>query len=251
MGLSASYRPGVDTVRLAFDLGVNFFFGYGFDRQLATGLTPLLRSHRESIVLATGAYNYIFAHSNIRTACEKRLRQFKTEYLDILMFLGVMKEQQFPPRVLDEMIRLREEGKALRIGLSTHDRKLAGQLASRGALDVLMIRYNAAHRGAETDVFPHLHRHDPGLVSYTATRWTALLRRPRTWPEHEALPTAEQAYRFVLSDPHVDVCLTAPRNAAELRENLRTLKTGPLNDDEMVFMRRFGDAVHAQRRWFM
>lgn len=251
LGFSASYRPGVEAVRTAFDLGITFFFGYGFDRQLTTGLAPLLRSHREKIILVTGAYNYLVAHSNIRRACEQRLRRFGTEYLDVLMFLGVMKERQFPRRVLDEMIRLRDEGKARWIGISTHDRKLAGRFAAEGVLDVLMIRYNAAHRGAESDIFPHLQHHDPGLVSYTATRWTALLRRPRGWPQSEPVPTAAQAYRFVLSNPHVDVCLTAPRSAAELRRNVDALHQGPLDEEEMMFMRRFGDAVHAQKRWFM
>ena len=251
LGLSASYRPGTETIRHAFEEGVNFFFGYGFDRQLTTDLRPMLQSHRERVILATGAYNYIFGHSNIRKICEKRLRQFRTDYIDVFMFLGIMKEREFPARVLEEMCRLREEGKARWLGVSTHDRTLAGRLAEAGVLDVLMIRYNAAHRGAETDIFPHLQRHDPGLVSYTATRWTALLRRPRGWPRDEQIPTAGQAYRFVLSNPHVDVCLTAPRSKRELQENLAALRQGPLSDEEMSLMRHFGDAVHARRKWFM
>ena len=38
----------------------------------------------------------------------------------------------------------------------------------RNELDVYMIRYNAAHRGAEHDIFPHLAAYNPGVVSYTA-----------------------------------------------------------------------------------
>ena len=53
-----------------------------------------------------------------------------------------------------------------------------------------MIRYNAAHRGAEQDIFPHLAAHDPGVVSYTATRWSYLLRRPKGWPKDGRVPTA-------------------------------------------------------------
>lgn len=251
LGFSASYRPGIDAVRFAFDHGVNFFFGYGFDRQLIRGLTPIMQSCRDRVILATGAYNYILGHSNIRRTCEQRLRQFRTDYLDVLMFLGVMKPEQFPPRILDEMVRLRDEGKARWIGISSHDRVFAGRLAAQGALDVLMIRYNAAHRGAETDIFPHTYHHDPGIVSYTATRWTALLRRPRGWPSGEPVPTAGQAYRFVLSNPHVDVCLTAPRSIEELRLNLEALREGALTGDELSLMQRFGDAVHHRRRWFM
>jgi aryl-alcohol dehydrogenase-like predicted oxidoreductase len=137
------------------------------------------------------------------------------------------------------------------MGLSTHDRKLAGRLAADGAIDVLMIRYNAAHRGAEEEIFPHLEPHRPGVVAYTATRWTALLRRPRGWPKDGRVPTAGECYRFVLSSPHVDVCMTAPRSVQELEQNVAALAHGPLDEDEMAFLRQFGDAVHAQRRWFM
>jgi hypothetical protein len=42
------------------------------------------------------------------------------------------------------------------IGTSIHDRKRAGQLALDSELDLLMIRYNAKHTGAEADIFPHL-----------------------------------------------------------------------------------------------
>lgn len=167
------------------------------------------------------------------------------------MFLGVMKPEQFPENVLEEMVRFRDEGKVRAIGISTHHRRLAGELAARGALDVLMIRYNAAHRGAETDIFPHLAAHDPGVVSYTATRWRQLLRRPSGWPERSPIPTAGQAYRFVLSNPHVDLALTAPTSVEQLDENLAEVAKGPLANDEMAFMRDFGDAVHRIRKWFM
>lgn len=251
LGLSASYRPGRETVFRAVDEGVNFFFAYGFDSHMIKALREVMKTRREKIVLATGAYNYIFAHSNPRKALEKRLRQFGTDYLDVLMFLGVMKPGELPARVLEEMVKLREEGKARRIGISTHDRKFAGQLAREGVLDVLMIRYNAAHRGAETDIFPHLAPHNPGIVSYTATRWTRMLRPPKGWPADQPIPTAGMTYRFALNNPAVGVVLTAPRSMAEFSENLSAVRNGPLTDEEMAFMRRFGDAVYGRKEWFM
>lgn len=251
LGLSASYRPGRETVFRAVDEGVNYFFAYGFDSQMVKALREVMKTKRETIVLATGAYNYVFSYSSPRKSLEKRLRQFGTEYLDVLMFLGVMKPKELPPRVLDEMVKLREEGKARWIGISTHDRKFAGQLAREGLLDVLMIRYNAAHRGAETDIFPHLTAHNPGVVSYTSTRWTRLLSRPKGWPADQPVPTAGMAYRFVLNNPVVGVVLTAPRSLAECNENIAAVRKGALDDEEMAFMRRFGDAVYGRKEWFM
>jgi len=146
---------------------------------------------------------------------------------------------------------LREDGKVRFVGMSCHDRAFAGRLASEGTLDALMIRYNAAHRGAERDIFPNLREHNPGLISYTATRWTALLRPPRLWPKSGRVPSAGDCYRFVLSNPNVHVCLTAPRNLRQFEENISALESGPLPDDEMQFMQSFGDAVYRSKKWFM
>jgi len=250
LGLSASYRPGIPAVRRAHERGVNLFFAYGFDSHMVKAMREILPKHRESTVLVTGAYNLIIGYPNIRRTLERRLRQFRTDYIDAFLFLGVMKEKEFPPKAREELVKLRDEGKVRAIGLSTHDRAFAGKLAKSGEVDVLMIRYNAAHRGAEQDIFPQLAPHNPGVISYTATRWTALLRRPRTWPRSEPLPAPGQLYRFVLSNPNVHVCLTAPRNGKELEENLAALEAGPVSEAEMDFLRRFGDAVYSARKGF-
>jgi aryl-alcohol dehydrogenase-like predicted oxidoreductase len=58
-------------------------------------------------------------------------------------------------------------------------------------------------------------------------------------------------YRFVLSNPHVDVCMTAPSNPRQLEQNLAALRRGPLPEDDMQFMREFGDCVHARYKRFL
>ena len=251
LGLSASYRPGKAAIRKAIDAGINYFFCYGFDTQMTGVLRDVGKSQRHDLVISTGAYNLIVGYPNLRRTLEKRLRQLGTDYIDVFLFLGVMKPKQFGHPELDEMRRFREEGKVRAIGISCHDRKFAGRLLAEGAIDVAMIRYNAAHRGAEEDIFPHVAAHDSGLVSYTATRWSCLLRRPRGWPATAPIPTADQCYRFVLSNPLVAVCLTAPSNEEHLQQNLAGLSKGPLSPEEMEFMRKFGDVVHGRYKYFM
>ncbi len=251
IGFSASYRPRPEAAQAAIERGVNFFFGFGIDTQLRHGLRNAIARARGRICIATGAYNLLWGHPNVRRSLEKRLRQFETDYIDLFMFLGIMKPAEFPRSVLDEMLRLKMEGKVRAIGVSIHDRNFAGRLAAEGDLDVLMIRYNAAHRGAEQDIFPFLRGHNPGLVAYTATRWTALTRKPRGWAENKPLPPPASAYRFVLTNPAVHVCLMAPRSLRQFEENMREIESGPLSDQEMTAMREFGDAVYRRQRWFM
>ena len=251
IGLSASYRPGRQTIFKALDEGLNYFFFYGFDTQMTGALRDISPARRDQVVLATGAYNYIISHQNLRRTLEKRLRQVKTDYIDLFHFLGVTKPAQLTPQVRDELAAIRASGLVRGVSLSTHDRKLAAELAREGVVDAIMIRYNAAHRGAETEIFPHLAPGGTGVISYTATRWTALLRRPRGYPREGRVPTAGMCYRFVLSHPSVHVCLMAPGNLRQFESNLAEIRRGALAEDEMQFLRGFGDAVYGRHKYFM
>ncbi len=251
MGLSATYRPGKKVIHYALDYGINYFFGFGIDTQMTRVMRETLKTNREKFVIATGVYNLIWGYPDIRKSLEKRLRQWGTDIIDVFLFLGVRRAEEFPEKAREEMFRLKEEGKVRAVGISTHDRQFAGKMAAEGKLDVLMIRYNAAHRGAEQDIFPHLKSHNPGIVSFTATRWRYLMRRPKGWPKDSPVPDASQTYRFVLSNPHVHVCMTAPSNMQQLSHNLRALELGPLSPEEMTFMSKFGDTVYNQKKWFM
>ncbi len=253
VGLSATYRPGKDTVRRAIAEGLNYFFCFGLDTQMIKVLREEMKGRRDKFVVATGAYNLLLGHPNIERTLEKRLRQLGTDYIDVFMYLGVTRAKDFPPRLIEEFHKLKDSGKVRFIGLSTHARKFAGELAAQGLADVLMVRYNAAHRGAEHDIFPFLQPHDPGVTSFTATRWRYLIRRPPAtrWPKEAPVPTAGQCYRFVLSNPAVHVCLMSPSNVRQFEENLKEIREkGPLSAEDMDFMRRFGDAVHHTKKLF-
>ena len=251
LGLSASYRPGERTVRRAIDEGVNYLFAFGVDTHMNRVIRGMTAAERDGMVIATGGYNWLVWHPKLKTSLENALRRLNTDRIDVFHYLGVIKPGDLNRRVREEMAALREDPRVGAIAVSCHDRTLAGQLAAAGDVDVLMIRYNAAHPGAETDIFPHVAARGTGVVGYTATRWTFLLRRPKGWPADQPIATPGQCYRFVLSNPAVHVVLTAPRSERELVENLNEVGRGPLPDDEMAFMRRFGAHVHERAGWFM
>ena len=250
LGLAATYRPGERTIRRALDEGVNYLFCFASDTQMTAAIRGL-GAKREQVVIATGGYNCLVWHPPLKKSLENALRRLRTDYIDVFHYLGILKPEHFPPRIQDELAELRAGGRVRAIAVSCHDRKFAGQLAEQGIVDVLMIRYNAAHRGAETEIFPYVAKRGTGVVSYTATLWRRLLVRPRGWPENEPVASAGQCYRFVLSNPNVDVVMTAPSNETQFADNLRDVRRGPLPEDEMDFMRRFGDQVHKRSGWFM
>ncbi len=208
-------------------------------------LTPALRDalarDRDRYVVSAGPL-FGFFPGALRRAAEAALRTLRIDTLDVFQLYWLGKMSAFTAAVREEMSRLREEGKVRALGVSIHDRPRAGILAEESILDLLMIRYNAAHPGAETEVFPHLAPRRPAVVAYTATAWRKLLRAPTGWKGK--VPSAGDCYRFCLSSPHVDVVLTGPRTATELRENLAAVDLGPLSPEEMEEMRAFGRSVH-------
>lgn len=259
MSTAFTHREVPALGKLLFRLGLSGTFGldeagcrealervqYVFWSPRMKALTPALRAalarDRERYAVAAGPLLGYFPGAVTRAA-EAALRTLGTDYLDVLQLYWLGRMSAFTGAIQEELVTLREEGKVRAIGASIHDRPRAGRLAEDSILDLLMIRYNAAHPGAEADVFPHLASRRPAIVAYTATAWRKLLRPPRRWKGPPA--TAGDCYRFCLTSPHVDVVLTGPRSVAELRENLAAVEKGPLSPAELDFMRELGRAVH-------
>jgi aryl-alcohol dehydrogenase-like predicted oxidoreductase len=240
LGLSAS--QGLDDAGLREALEtLQYVFWSPSARKLTGPLRDALARDRERYVVATGP-TFGWFPGALRRSAERSLKLLGTDYLDVFQLYWLGKMSAFTGAVQEELLALKEEGKVRALGVSIHDRPRAGELAEDSILDLLMVRYNAAHPGAEEDVFPRLARRNPAVVAYTATSWRKLLRRPRGWSG--PVPTAGDCYRFCLTSPHVDVVLTAPRTTAELRENLAALEKGPLTPAEATSIREFGRVVH-------
>ena len=121
-------------------------------------------------------------------------------------------------------------------------RSLARRLAADPRVDVLMHRFNMAHRKAAREVFPAAVKARTPIVAFTTTRWGTLLEPCSEWPGPP--PTASDCYRYALSEPAVQVVLTAPRSLAELEQNLAVLELPPMSKQECVQWQRFGDLVY-------
>lgn len=242
LGLAFSFGIDGAGVEAAFDRGINYLFWTSRVKDDVFELVKAaLARDRERYVLVSGAALGYFGGS-VRRATEKLLRKFDIEYLDVYQLYWLGKMSAFSNAVQQEMIKLKDEGLVRALGTSIHDRPRAAKLAERSPLDLLMIRYNAAHPGAETDIFPSYAVRRPLTIAYTATSWRKLLKSPKGWDG--APMTAGDCYRFCLSNPNVDVTLCGPKTAAQLEENLRALEKGPLTPEEDEWMRRFGKLVH-------
>lgn len=123
------------------------------------------------------------------------LRALQLAYIDVLTLYYVEAVEEWdeicgPKGTMKYLVRAKKDGRVRRIGLTSHQRRFAARLAETGALDALMIRYNAAHRGAEREVFPVTSRLNLPVIAYTATRWRRLLESTPDDPPGFVVPPA-------------------------------------------------------------
>jgi predicted aldo/keto reductase-like oxidoreductase len=245
MGLGAAYGIDERGVEHAFAHGVRFFLWGALPKAgFGAGLRRLAQRHRESLRIAVQSY----ARNGyaVRLGVELLRFRLRTDYLD---WLCLANWSTLPPAdVVAAAVALQARGLVRNLMISCHHRPLFASLRQQPQWAGWMVRYNAAHRRAESEVFPLARGADrPAVIAYTALRWGTLLD-PRYAPPGEPPLTAVEAYRFVLSDPAVDLCLAGPRNQEELAAALTALALGPLDAQGLERARRVGDAAYAHGR---
>ncbi len=249
LGLAASYGAPAKAFEEAFEKGCNYFYlGSGRHRSgMKQAIVNLCQKGlRDQLVVAIHTY----ARSGLLTKFlfRKNLRSLGLDQADLLI-LG-WHNRRPSSKLVDRVLALKKDGLFRFLGMSGHNRTLFPKMAATGRFDLFHIRYNAAHRGAEEESFPPLmYDGRPGIVTYTATRWGQMLN-PKRMPPGESVPMPSDCYRFVLSNPSVDVCLCGPKDADQLREALPALELGPLDEDDLGRMKRIGDHVRQTTRKF-
>ncbi|MHC5722699.1 MAG: hypothetical protein ACYT04_35050 [Nostoc sp.] len=115
-------------------------------------------------------------------------------------------------------------------------------MIERHQCDVLMHRYNMAHRKAEEDVLPAAQKAGIPVVAFTCTRWGTLLKGDHNW--HGKLPTAADCYRYALNHPGVRLALTAPKTRQQLEENLAVLHAPKIEAQKIAKWHSYGNLIY-------
>ena len=246
LGVACSYGAPCTAFEEAFDHGVNYFYWGSMRKEsMAEAIRNIVaRGRRDALVILIQSYSR--SAWLMERFFMQALKRLKIEQADILL-LGWHNR---PPsaRLIERALQMKAKGLFRHLAISGHHRPLFADLAGDSTYDLFHIRYNAVHRGAEAEVFPRLpQEHAPGIVTYTATRWGDLLN-PDKMPPGETPLTGAECYRFVLSNPHVDVCMTGPKTIGQMREALNALEQGPLSATELERIRRIGDYIHRKHQ---
>lgn len=237
-------RP--ETVRAAFEAGINFFFlsndlHWLLYASTMVGIRDLLASgvKRDDLVVAGVSYlsEPLFQHLQFN---ELLSAVPGLERIDVLL-AGAADEGNFTDRYQSlERARASKQWGCTAIGASFHDRLTARMAIRSGLLDISYVRYNAGHPGAEEDLFPHLPRPRQGLVyNFLSTKGFVPepeFRKLQLSPEYP-MPPIQDGYRFALSRPELDGLLVAPQTPAQLAELIAALKRGPLPASRIKYMK--------------
>ena len=246
LGLAGNPNMEEGCVTAAYDAGINYFFFYNQSYPLLIDeLSPVLRDNRESIVVATGSES-----RNLKTLSsylDQVCHQLEVDTVDIFYAEYVSPGDEMETLlgaggVFDELHRWKTEGRIRYVGATTHNRPMAVELVESGRIDVLMHRYNMAHRGAEEQVLPAALNAEVPVVAFTCTRWGSLLTGHQDWSG--PVPTAADCYQYVLHHPAIHIALTAPTTPAQLEENLIALQGTEHLSENLPLWEAYGKLVY-------
>lgn len=236
----------------ARERGVNTFFWEPRHRNLTRFVRKSPKKH--SLHILAGTYHADAA--SIRADVETALRRLKVEQLGVFLLFWARSHNRLNDETFALLEQLKSEGKIAAHGFSTHLRTLAVDALARQPWDVVMTRYNAAHVNAEKELLPAIQAHGAAGIAFTALCYGRLLRpvgqgAVRAVGESPvALPTASELYRFAVSNPAVNLVLSAPSSMHEAREALKALHGGPLSPERMAAVRAHGAAVYTEDTQF-
>ena len=144
--------------------GINTFFVPAAHKVVIEGVRRLIEAgHRDDLVLV-GMASLPFGRSVVGS-WGRHAEALGVERLDIFLLGWVQARWYLTGRTWRALHHLREQGMVRAVGWSIHKRPLAARLAREFEPDVVMIRYNAAHRSADASGKPNAEHPYPVLMS--------------------------------------------------------------------------------------
>jgi len=246
LGISGHYGLCERGYHEALDAGVNLFFWEPDYHEQSSCFRGFSAQKKSGLYVTCGTFEA--EPKGIRRDIERVLRAMKLERVGIFLIFWVRSWERLSDEVYTCLEDLKAEGKLLHYGFSTHQRALAIRAMEEREPELLMVRHNAAHRGAEDKLFPLAKEKDVGIITFNNLIYGRMLRPPHA--DAPEAPTAADCYRYSLKQHGVHCCFSAPSNIEQLRHNLQVMASRELSDGTEQALRRFGDEVYRENRAF-
>jgi len=174
-----SQQASIKAMRLAFDLGVNFYdtaeaYGDGLSETvMGKALKPL---PREEVVVATKVFMRTdlpldkrygdLSHDNILRACDGSLKRLGMDYIDLYQCHSFDPTAD-PSEVTHAMETLKRKGKIRAYGVSNWNPEQMRMGHVFGDFGSCQPPYSLINRGIETDVLPYCRANNIGVLVYS------------------------------------------------------------------------------------
>ncbi len=201
------------------DLGINYIDtapAYGVSEER---IGRAVAHRRNEFVLSTkvgetfqdGRSEYDFSRQAVERSVQRSLQRLRTDVLDVVFIhsngedLKILNQTD----VVETLLRLKEKGDVRAVGLS--GKTVEGAKAALNWADVLMVEYHLEDRSHES------------VIEEAAACGVGIVVKKGLASGH--LP-AEQAVRFVLSNPNVASLVVGSLNLDHLKQNLTAAASG-------------------------
>jgi aryl-alcohol dehydrogenase-like predicted oxidoreductase len=202
----------------------------------------------------------IHTAANIRAGVEHSLRMMRTDYIDIVQFHQSLTRSMWETEgALDELLRLKQEGKLRFIGVSGTLPNLFEQIDS-GVFDVFQIPYSALQREHEA-IIAKASDAGAGII----IRGGVARGAPTDWNKRYYMLTGDELsgrwdkaklddlldgmsriefmVRFAMAEPALDTTIIGTKNLDHLRDNVAAARKGPLPANLVTEAKRRLDAT--------
>jgi aryl-alcohol dehydrogenase-like predicted oxidoreductase len=276
----------LEALHRAIDLGLNFIdtaLAYGDGRsERLVGHVVHERDERVHVATKVPPKNRIwpagegarlddvFPPAYVRECAEQSLRSLGMETVDLLQLHVWNDDWTDSAELLDEVERLRSDGKIRHFGISINDHQPWNglRLVRSGAVDTVQVIYNVFDQSPEDELFPACREHDVGVIARVPLDEGGLtgridadtefegddfrafyFRGDRKREVHERATAiaadlgiddgrlAEAALRFVLSEPAVATVIPGMRSIRNVERNVAASDAGALSPDELERLR--------------
>ncbi|MEM7412655.1 MAG: aldo/keto reductase [Myxococcota bacterium] len=251
-GSSTGGRQGWEVAREAIDRGINYFDTApdysGSGSELALG--KAMQGVRDKMFLATKfcrPTGHLPVGSSVDAYIEAvngSLQRLQTDYVDLIHVHSCNSVERLMDENAHEAFdRLREQGKARFLGVSTHTPRLetvANAAIDSGRFDVLMLAYHhGAWPGLEA-VIDRAAREDVGVVAMKTLRGGK--HQGLLWSRDERDSFTQASFKWVLSNPSVSCLVISLWETRQLDEFLTASGTS-LRPQDLAVLERYAELI--------
>ncbi len=203
---------------------------------------------------------HVHTAANIRAGVEHSLRTMRTDHIDIVQIhMSVTRQQWEADGTMDELLKLKDEGKLRFIGVSGTLPNLAEQVDS-GLFDVFQVPYSALQREHEA-IIAKASASGAGII----IRGGVARGAPTNWDKRYYMLTGDEMsgrwdaarldelldgasrmefmVRFAIASPDLDTTIIGTKNLDHLHDNVAAARKGPLAADVVAEAKRRLDAT--------